>query len=122
MEHCIKSRIFLEIRNQLFKILIRILEKLCKIRIFFHHIRRKNFKAAADRIRHTVRHWILLNRNQCFCDHGRREILARTAGMSAFCRVGKFKIHISFFAESDGAESFLIDPVIASRADSAAFI
>ena len=42
--------------------------------------------------------------------------------MSAFCGVGEFKVHISFFAETNGAESLIVDSVITSRADSAAFV
>ena len=38
------------------------------------------------------------------------------------CCVGKFKIDVTFFAESDRAECLVIDLVVASRADSAAFI
>ena len=42
--------------------------------------------------------------------------------MTALCCVGKFKIDVTFFAESDRAECLVIDPIVASRADSAAFI
>ena len=122
VEHRVEGWIFLKVRNKLFQILIRFLKQLCQLRIFLRHIRRKDLEAASDRIRHAIWHRILLDRDQCLCNHGRREILARAAGVSAFCGVGEFKVHISFFAESDRAECLVIDPVVASRADSAAFI
>ncbi len=113
VEHRVEGRIFLKVRNKLFQILIG----------FSSSFASSDFPSpyTAQGPRSGVGSYP--SRDMASDSPGSRSVplqswssrnSRRAAGVSAFCGVGEFKVHISFFAEANGAESLIVDSVITS--------